>query len=157
MVHPGHRVSHMMPHPPPCIWVCFHDQSLQPLYSPTITIITSFITNKSSNVIIHSRAYLPRHARPTCGPLAQRLSSSASSTCTSMASPLAIAASNGGIWSINNPGIHGAACLRVWGGGWQPCHTRIMQAPAGHPSPSESDCGSSYASPLAPSMIASQS
>ena len=75
------------------------------------------------------------NARPTCGPLAQKSSSSASSTCTSTASPPAIATSSGSIWSISDPGIHRATCLGMWVGSWQPCHTRIMQVPVGHPPP----------------------
>ena len=34
--HLGHQVVHMMPHPPPCIWVHPHNQSLQLLYLPTL-------------------------------------------------------------------------------------------------------------------------
>ena len=32
MVHPGHRVFHAMPHPPPRIWAHPCNWSLQPLY-----------------------------------------------------------------------------------------------------------------------------
>ena len=34
--HPDHRVVHMMPHPPPHIWACTHNQSLQLLYLSTL-------------------------------------------------------------------------------------------------------------------------
>ena len=76
------------------------------------------------------------NARAAHRPLAQRLSSSASSTCTSMASPPVIATSSGGIWSISDPGICRATRLGCGVGGWQPHHARIMQAPVGHLSPS---------------------
>ena len=104
------------------------------------------MSSTTNRAIFYNTAYLP---------LAQRLFSLASSTCTSMVSPPVIATSNGGIWSIGDPGIHGAAHLRVWGRGWQPHHARIVQAPM--TVASESNCGSSYASPSNPSMIASQS
>ena len=80
------------------------------LFIFTTTTVMSSTTNRA---IFYSTAYLPLHRRPIGRPLAQRLSSSASSTCTSMASPPVIATSNNGIWSIGDPGICRAAHLEV--------------------------------------------
>ena len=85
MVCPECQVFHAMPHPPPCIWVCSHDQSLQPPYLSLQLQLSRVLQQIEQYFIICLKAYLPRHVRPTC--LAQRLSSLALSTCTSMVSP----------------------------------------------------------------------
>ena len=83
--------------------------------------------------------------RPNHGPPAQRSSNSASFMCTSMASI-------GSNRSIGNPGIRGVAGPQLGG---------VDVVPHGHSTPiiiaSESDHGSSYASPCNPSMTDSQS
>ena len=106
MAHPEHQVSHAMPHPPPHIWVCPHNRSLQPLF---IIISTSFVT-KSSKVMKNCKSgVLSGDARPNCRPPAQRSSNSDSFTCTSTA----IATSIGGNQSIGDPGICGVTGLQV--------------------------------------------
>ena len=99
--------------------------SPQPQPTTTLFIIIttmSFVTNQAKYVLCGD-------ARLTCGPLVQRLSNSASSTCTSTASPWAIVTSSGSIWSIGDPSICEAACLRVWGNNAGP--------PTGHLPPSQ--------------------
>ena len=101
-----------------------------------------FYTNQAKYVLCGN-------VRPTHGPMAQRLSNSAYSTCTSTASPWVIATSSGSIWSIGNPSICEATCLRVGGDNADPHgpSTPITVA-------SESNCGSLYVSPSDPSMNA---
>ena len=123
---------------------------MSPQLEPTtalsiLTATKSFITNWAKYVL-HGNVRLAH------GPLAQGLSNSASSTCTSMASPRVIATSSGSIWSIGDPSICGATHLGVWGDN---------AGPHGPSAPItvalESDHGSSYASPSDPSMTTFQS
>ena len=109
----------------------------------------SFITNQAKYVLFY---IFHGNARPTCRPPAQRLSSSDSSMCTTMASAPAIATSSGGKWSIGDPCICGAAHLGVWDDNADP-HGQSASVTI----VLESDCRSSYASPSNPSMTTSQS
>ena len=84
-------------------------------------------------------------ARPNHRPPAQRSSNSDSFTCTSTASI-------GSNQSIGDPGIRGVAGLQVGGNDVGP-HGQSAPVTVA----SESDCGSSYASPCNPSMTAFQS
>ena len=43
--HPDCQVICKMPHPPPLIWVCPHDRSLQPLYLHYVTMLYLEIMN----------------------------------------------------------------------------------------------------------------
>ena len=71
------RDAYLMPHPPPCIWVCPCDQSLQPLYLHYFynAILRNYFTN------LHTRGQGGPPALP-----AQRASNSESSVCTYTAS-----------------------------------------------------------------------
>ena len=104
--HPEHWVSHVRPHPPPCIWVCLHDRSLQPLYYHYFYKICNKI--KQSYEICKSGVF-SSNTRPNCGPPAQRSSNSDLVVCTSTV----IATSIGGNQSIGDPDIHGIAGLQV--------------------------------------------
>ena len=66
-----------MPHPPPCIWACPHDQNLQPLYLHYFynATLRNYFTN------LHKRGRGGPPALP-----AQRACNSESGMCTSMAS-----------------------------------------------------------------------
>ena len=74
---PGCQDVHLMPHPPPHIWACPHDWSLQPLY------LHYFYNAAPRNYFttLHTRGW---GGPPT--PPAQRACNSESGTCTSMAS-----------------------------------------------------------------------
>ena len=137
-VHPGHLVFHAMPHPPLHIWAHPHNRSLQPLY------FSLFLQEEGMSFCYKNQAKYG-NARPNHGPPAQRSSSSASFMCTSTASI-------GGNQSIGDPGICGVTRPQVGGDD---------VFPHGHSTPiiiaSESDCGSSYASPCDSSMTDSQS
>ena len=109
ILYPGCQVFHAMPHPPLGIWAHPCDWSLQPVYLSLLQL-SSVIQIEEIIHILHS------YVRPACRPLAQRLSSSVSSMWTSTVSPLVIATSSGGIWSIGNPSICGVTLLGVWGG-----------------------------------------
>ena len=128
-----------------------HDATPSPAYlgmslqlEPTTALFFLIFTKSFCN---KNRAKYSNHvnARPNHRPPAQRSSNSASFTCTSMASI-------GSNRSSGDPGIHGVA--GPWVGGND-------AVPHGHSTPiiiaSESDHGSSYASPCDPSMTDSQS
>ena len=138
----------MQCHTLPCIFGCI------PMTGAYNCFIYHYFHNELYNKLSKICPFLclPWQWRPTHGPLAQRLSSSDSSTCTSTASALAIAISSGGKLSIGNPGTCGATCLRVWGDNAGPHGQSTSISVA-----SESNRGSSYASPSNPSMTASQS
>ena len=137
MVHLECQVSCTMP-PPPHIWAHPHDQSLQPLYH----YFYNELYNKSRKIYICYNVF-PGNMRPNRGPPAQTSSNSDSFTCTSMA----IATSSGGNQSIGDPGICRVTQLGVWGDSTGPCRQSTPITVA-----SESNCGSSYASPSDPSM-----
>ena len=146
-----------MPHLPPYIWAHTHDWSLQLLHLSLLQLSRVIQIKK----IIH---FLPGRVRPTCRPLAQRLSSSVSSAWTSMASLPVTVTSSGGIWSIADLGICGVTLLGVWGGLLMASLHKYNAGPCELSAPITvaiesivSNHGSSYASPSDSSMTAFQS